>query len=317
MDPQVQQKLMVWGALIPGAIALVVLALAWWLVSRRAARSDADGEQADGSETRRDGPRWLLPVLLAGGFLGASAAQFASIPLWPGDNSYRLPHALGLVAVLGVVEGLVRLPTLAAFALRAVCYAGVFWMLSWGYRGNEMIFASGWVYGGWWALGALGAALLATAHEESSERTPAWVDALVWMLVLGGASPVLYFNGYASGPIALTGILAVLGPMAVAGAIAPDARLSRGGVTVLVGAVLIMALGAAVHSELRSVPAGLMLVMAAGVGVLAPRCGKRLPVLINRAVIAALLLGGAGLLAHHEARALEAPDEDDPYADYE
>jgi len=317
MDPQVQQKLMVWGVLVPGVVALVALVLAWWLSARRAALREYEQSDGDGAPAPGGGPRWLLPALLALGFAGANSAQFASIPLWPGDNTYRLPHALGLVAILGIVEGFVRLPTLAAFALRVLVYAWVFWMLSWGYKDNELIFASHWVYGGWWALGALGAALLATAHEESSERTPGWIDALVWLLELGGASPVLFFNGYASGPIALTGILAVLGPMVIAGAIAPRARLARGGVTVLAGAVLIMAIGATVHSEIRSVPAGLMLLAAACVGVLAPRSGRRVPVLVNRGVIAALLLAGAGLLAHHEARALEAPDGDDPYADYE
>jgi len=307
MDPQVQRQLMIWGVGAPGVLALVVLVLGWWIHARREAlRGGAEGDAAP-----RPGPRWLLPVLLGVGTFGAVSAQYASIPLWPDDNSYRVAHAMALVALLAIVEGFVRLAPLLGFALRVLSYSGAFWMLSWGYRDNGMIFSSLWVYGAWWAFAALGGALLATAHDEVSERTPAWVDALVWVLVLGGASPVLYFNGSASGPIALTGVLSVLGAMVIAGAIAPQARLARGGVTVLVGASVVVGIGATVHSEIRSTPAALMLALAAGVGVLAPRCERRIPVLVNRAVIAALLLGAAALVAHHEHAALGA---EDPYA---
>lgn len=317
MDPQVQQKLMVWGAGVPGVLTLVVLLALWYLHTRKVSLDEGHDEDAP----KRSGPRWALPVLLALGFLGANSAQYASIPWWSSDNSYRLPHALGVVALLGVLEGFVRVPRLLGFVLRVITYGGVFAMLAWGYKGNEAIFASEWVFFGWMGVGASLAALLATLHEDASESAPGWVDALGWLGVLGAASPVLFFNGYATGPLVLTGILSVLGVCVLVGALCSTFRLARGGVTVLVGAVLVVAIGATVHSEIRSVPAGVLLLGAASTGVLVKREGsKTIGYLLTRAVIAVLLIGGAGALAYHEHAALESGDDSgeyDPYAGYD
>ena len=321
MDPQVQQALMLWGGLIPGAVSFVLLLGAWYLHTRAEALRDDPETEQDGDERGarpKDGPRWLLPLLLFGGFLGANSAQYASIPWWPADNTYRLPHALAIVALLGFVEGLVRLPALVAFVLRALVYGAVFWVLAWGYRDNTMIFGSVWDFGGYWALAALGAALLASAHEAPSSKTRGWVDSGLWILVLGGAMPTLFFNGYATGAMVLGGVLSVLGAAAVVGLICGPLRLSRGGVTTLVGVALVMAIGASVHSGLNSLPAGLLLIGAVGAGTVAPRCTKSLPTLVTRGVIAALFLGAAAALAHHAQSAIESGGSDtyDPYSEY-
>ena len=261
-----------------------------------------------------------MPVLLVVGFIGAVSAQFPSFQWWPGDNTYRLPHAMVLLGVLGVTEGLFRFNTLAAFVVRSLIYAGIFWILSSGYRDNDLIFANDWAYYGWWGVAAMIPALLSTLHEQGSESTPGWVDAGCWMLVLGGMMPTLFFNGYATGATVLPGILAVLGPAAVVGLICKPLTLKRGAISVLMGIVLIVFVGSSVHSELRSLPPAILLLGAVCTGILRFDGESVFRYIIVRAGIAAVLLGGAALLAHHEHAAVDGGDdtgEYDPYADYE
>jgi hypothetical protein len=318
MDPQVQQKLMIWGAAIPLGAALVVLFALWFVHARRQALAEGDPEQA-AVAAHRVGPRFVLPVLLALGFVGANSAQYGGFGLeWSSNNTYRLPHAMILVALLGLIEGIVRLHTLVAFLARTLVYGGAFWILAEGYRSNEAIFGSSWDFWGYAALASMGAALLATVHEESSEKGPGWVDALGWLGVLAASGPVLFFNGYATGPIVLAGVMSVLGAALLVALVVKDVRLSRGGVTTLVGAALIVAIGASVHSEYRSLPAALLLVGAVSSGALVRRGGRVTGYVLTRAAIALLMIGAAGALAYHAHSSAESGsgDEYDPYADY-
>lgn len=318
MDQQVQQELMIWGAAIPLGVALLVLFALWFIHARRQALAEGDPELG-AIAARRVGPRFVLPVLLALGFVGANSAQYPGFGLeWSNVNANRLPHAMILVAVLGLIEGIVKLHTLVAFLARTLVYGVVFWILSSGYKDNESIFGSSWDFWGYAALASMGAALLATIHEESSERGPGWVDALGWLGVLGASGPVLFFNGYASGPIVLAGVMSVLGAALLVSFVVKDLRLSRGGVTTLVGAALIVAIGASVHSEYRSLPAALLLIGAASSGALVRRGGRVTGYVVTRAAIALLMTGTGGALAYHAHTEAEAgaPDEYDPYADY-
>ena len=318
MDPQVQHQLMIWGGAFPAGLAIVLLLIFWSIHTRKAMWTES--ESGEPSSDTRVGPVWLMPVLLVVGLIGAVSAQFPSFQWWPGDNTYRLPHAMVLLGVLGLVEGIFRLNALGAFVLRSLAYAGVFWILASGYRENDLIFADDWAYYGWWGVAALSPALLATLHEQSSKSTPGWIDAGCWMLVIGGMMPMLFFNGYATGATVLPGILAVLGPAAVVGLICKPLTLQRGATSVLIGIVLMMLIGASVHSELRSLPALILLLGAACTGLLKLEGTSAFRYILLRAGIAAVLLGGAALLAHHEHVAVDRVDdagEQDPYADYD
>lgn len=318
MDPQVQHELMIWGGAFPAGLAIVLLLIFWSIHTRKAIW--AEDESGDEVITK-SGPVWLLPILIVVGFVGAVSAQFPSFQWWPADNSYRLPHAMILIGLLGMLEGFIRISTPAAFILRMLAFAGVFWLLASGYRASEAVFADDWAFFGWWAVAALIPALIATLHEQSSVKTPGWVDAGCWMLMLGGMMPSLFFNGNATGSTVLPGVLAVLGPAAVVGLICKPLHLSRGAITALVGVVLIVMIGSSVHSELRSLPAAILLIGAACTGLLHFDGKSVIKYVLIRAGIAAVLLGGAAALSYHEHDRIDSggavDGEVDPYADYD
>ncbi len=321
MDPQVQQQLMIWGGAFPAGLSIVLLLVFWWIHTRKAMWVDENSEDESIDEpVAQSGPVWLLPILIVVGFVGAVSAQFPSFQWWPADNSYRLPHAMIVVGILGMLEGFVRISTPSAFLLRVLAFAWVFWLLASGYRSSEVVFADDWAYFGWWAIAALIPALLATLHEQSSEKAPGWVDAGCWMLVLGGMMPTLFFNGNATGSTVLPGVLAVLGPVAVVGLICKPLTLSRGAVTALIGAVLVVMIGSSVHSELRSLPAAILLIGAVCSGLIHFDGKSVFKYILIRVGIASLLLGGAAALSYHEHDLIEngsgEAGEYDPYADY-
>ncbi|MFK7760094.1 MAG: hypothetical protein AB8C13_09110, partial [Phycisphaerales bacterium] len=230
MDPQVQQQLMIWGGAFPAGLSIVLLLIFWSIHTKRVIWQ-ADEENENKSSSNTPGPVWLIPILLVVGLIGAISAQFPSFQWWPNANSYRLPHAMILVGILGVIEGFIRIPIMLAFWIRAVFYAGVFWILASGYRESDVVFSDDWSYFGWWAIASLAPAMLATLHNQSSEKTPGWIDAGFWMLVLGGMMPTLFFNGYATGATVLPGLLAVLGPAAAVGLLCKPLTLHRGAIT--------------------------------------------------------------------------------------
>ena len=138
MDPQLQDRLMIYGGFIPGAISLILLMAAWYIHAFKKSRIDhVDDDQGDDEDgkgrTVSAGPRWMLPIMLAIGFAGADYAANYEFHLWPDGNNYRFTHAIALIAIVGVLEGVVRLPLLVGFVLRMLGYGGAFWMLAEGY----------------------------------------------------------------------------------------------------------------------------------------------------------------------------------------
>lgn len=322
MDPQVQQQLMIWGGAFPAGLSIVLLLIFWSIHTRRAMWTEDEDhdEQPTTKPTTRPGPVWLLPLLIATGLIGAVSAQFPSFEVWPSDNTYRLPHAMVLIALVGLLEALVKPSALVMFMARVLAFGGVFCILASGYRANDIVFANDWSYFGWMGIAAITPALLAMIHEQNSKEIPGWIDAGCWMLVLGGMMPTLFFNGSATGSTILPGVLAVLGPAAVVGLICKPMTLSRGTITALVGVVLIVMIGSSVHSELRSLQAALFLIGAVCTGMIRKEGTSTLRYILVRAGIAAVLLGGAAALAHHEHQQLNnssGSSEYDPYAEYE
>ncbi|MGV6813974.1 MAG: hypothetical protein ACWA5W_03075, partial [Phycisphaerales bacterium] len=168
MDPQLQQRLMIYGGLIPGALALVLLLAAWYIHAFAQSRVDhLDHVDAEGdAELARvsDGPRWLLPMLLAIGFAGADYAANETFQLWPEANNYRYTHAIGLIMLVGLIEGLVRLPMVLGFVVRVLGFGGAFWMLSEGYVPG--VFADSSVLIGSTIFASLAGALVATGVDR-------------------------------------------------------------------------------------------------------------------------------------------------------
>ncbi len=316
MDPQIQQRLIMFGGLIPGAIAMVVLLAAWYIHAFKASRIDHAEDGSDEESGRRsDGPRWVLPILLAVGFVGADYASNDSFQLWPEANNYRFTHAIGLVMLVGVIEGLVRLPMTIGFVLRAVGFGGAFWMLSEGYVPG--VFADSSVLIGSAIFAGLASSLVASAADRNSEETPAWVDSISWLVIAGASMPIFLQNYFSTGAGIPTGASAVFVSTLIVGLIFRDLRLSRGGVTVLVGFMLTMLVGSIIQTGVVNLPAALLLALSPMV-MMVPRVGKSNWRLLGaRLVMLGAVLGSsAGLIFMAGSHDADAGESGDSYMDY-
>ncbi|MEX0876043.1 MAG: hypothetical protein WD114_01170 [Phycisphaerales bacterium] len=323
MDPQLQQRMMIYAGLIPGAVALVLPLAGWYFHAFRASR--IDHAEGDTPRSAGDGPRWLLPLLLGLGFAGADYAANATLHLWPDGNNYRFTHAIALITLVAVIEGFFRLPLLLAMLLRLLAYAGAFWMLAEGYI--DGVFGGPAPFVGWLLVAGIGAMLLATAADRADDphyppeadhaATPGWVDAITWIVIAAGMMPIFYFNNFAIGARMPAGIIAVLTSTLIVSLIFKDLRLSRGGITVLIGLPLTMLTGSFVQTG-AAFPPSLVLVALAPCVVLLPMPASS-PVrrLLARLILLVVILGSA--LATLQWSQAPHPGEDttdDPYADY-
>ncbi len=326
MNPQLQERLMMFGGMIPGAVSLVLLLGAWYVHAFRKSREDHLEDEVfdeDGAEEAQvhaacaglGGPRWLLPMLLAGGFAGADYAANEVFHLWPDGNNYRFTHAIVLIALVGVVEGLVRLPMLVGFVVRALGFGGAFWMLAEGYVGS--VFVDSPMFVGSAIFAALASALVGSAIDRQSEETPAWVDSISWIIIAGASMPIFLQNHFSTGAMIPAGIIAVLVSTLIVGLIFRDLRLSRGGVSVLVGFMLTMLTGSIIQTGAVNLPAVLLLALSPMVMLVPGRSRSSFGLLLMRVVLLVLVLGAAGGLMAYGGGGDGDGGEVDPYAEYE
>ncbi len=314
---------MVYGGLIPGAISLVLLLAAWYIHAFKKSRADhLDDDVFDEDEGEEEravrpatGPRWLLPMLLAGGFAGADFAANDVFHLWPDANNYRFTHAIVLIALVGVVEGLVRLPMLVGFVVRVLGFGGAFWMLAEGYVGS--VFVDSAMFVGSAVFAALAGALIASAIDRQSEDTPAWVDSISWLVIAGASMPIFLQNFFSTGAMIPAGIIAVLVSTLIVGLIFRDLRLARGGVTVLVGFVLTMLVGSIIQTGAVNLPAVLLVGLSPMVMVVGGKGMSGFGQLGARLVLLGMILGSSAVLMAYAGDGEAGGDEVDPYAEYE
>lgn len=313
---------MMFGGLIPGAVSLILLMAAWYLHALRQSRVDhlddaAEDEHEDrASPEALGGPRWLLPMLLAGGFAGADFAANDVFHLWPDANNYRFTHAIVLIALVGVVEGLVRLPMLVGFVLRVLGFGGAFWMLGEGYVGS--VFADSSMFVGSAVFAALAGALVATAIDRQSEDTPAWVDSISWLIIAGASMPIFLQNFFSTGAMIPAGIIAVLVSTLIVGLIFRDLRLARGGVTVLVGFMLTMLVGSIIQTGVVNLPAVLLLAASPMVMLVKIKGPSGVKLMFTRLILLGIVLGSSAGLLQWAAGAGESDDTGtDSYMDGE
>jgi hypothetical protein len=289
MDPQIQERLMIYGGFAPGAIALVLLMTAWYIHAFKKSRIDhAEGDEPIKST---DGPRWMLPIVLALGFAGADYALSYSFHFWPTSNNDRFTHAITLIALAGMIEGVVSLPMLVGFLVRVVAFGGAFWMLGEGYR--ETVFGGTEIFVGSAVFAALAAAMIATASDQSSEETPAWVESITWLVIAGASMWIFLQNQFAIGAMIPAGIIAVLVAALIVGLIFREFRFSRGGVSVLVGYLLAMLTGSIIQSGAVYLPAVLLLALSPMVTLVTLKDSSRLRLLLTRLALLVVILGSA------------------------
>tara|TARA_R110002072_G_scaffold150953_1_gene299745 strand:- start:86287 stop:87264 length:978 start_codon:yes stop_codon:yes gene_type:complete len=317
MDPQVQERLMMFGGFIPGAVSMLLLMAAWYLHAFKASRVDHDEHHADdeyeddGESTRRSiGPRWVLPIMLALGFAGAVYAVDEQQKLWPDSNADRFLHAMVIIGLVGVIEGLVRLPVLVGFVVRFFGFTVAFWMLAEAYVtifGDHSIFVGSAIFAG------LVSSLLVAGADRSSEDTPAWVDAGSWLIIAGASMPIFFQNNFSLGAMYPAGVIAVLVSTGVTGLVFKDLRFARGGNTVLVGMLMALMVGSIIQTGAVNLPAVMLLGVAPMVLLVPLKSASGVRRLLARLVILAAVLGASGGLMIQSSSA----DAGDGYDDYE
>ena len=68
MDPQLRMTLTLFGGVLPGIVAFLTLFIAWGIHARRSTVREIESETAEPT----DGPRWVVPMLIASGLLACS-----------------------------------------------------------------------------------------------------------------------------------------------------------------------------------------------------------------------------------------------------
>ena len=304
IDPQLKERLMLYGGLIPGAISLIVMMSVWYLHAFSQSRADHidDGYEDEFEESERKphsksiGPRWALPMLLVVGFVGADYASNEIFHLWPQSNNYRYPHAIGLIMLAAIVEGLISLPILLGFATRLLAFGGAFWMLSEGYV--DAVFGDSATFVGYTVVAAVAASLISTAADRNSEEMPGWIDSITWLVIAGGSMPILLANHFAIGAMIPAGIIAVLVSTLITSLIFRNLRLSRGGVTVLVGVMLTMLTGSIVQTGADNLPALLLLGVSPMVVAIPLKGVGGIKQLLIRLILLVVILGSSGGLMY-------------------
>lgn len=298
MDTQLQQRLMLFAGFIPGGIAFALLLVAWYLHALRDSRTDLD----DSDEPRKagQGPRWMLPLVLAMGVAGADYAINDTFQIWPDSNNDRLPHAAALLALAAVIEGLVKLPLLVSVLIRAIAYAGVFWMLSEGYT-DTILGGSGNLIA-YTLFAAIITSLIATAADTSTQhnnpdRRLGWVDAACWILILAVTMPVLFKNNYAQGAMYPAGLISVLTSALIVGLIFRSFSIARGGITLIVGFMLMMLTGTIVQSGVNTLPSVLLAASLPLIMLIPLRTNSGVRRFLARAVLITTVGGLAALIA--------------------
>lgn len=316
IDPQLKERLIMYGGLIPGAIALLVMMSVWYAHAFLKAKAGGDelDDEGSASSSKRDGPRWALPILLAIGFAGADYASNEVLHLWPDSNSYRFTHAIVLITLAAIAEGLFTIPLLLGFVSRMLAYSGAFWMLAEGYETS--VFGDSATLIGSTLFAGIAASLISIASGRASEDTPGWVDSISWLVIAGATMPILLYNHFSIGAMIPAGIIAVLASTLLVSLIFRDVRISRGGVTVLVGFMLTMLTGSIVQTGAENLPAVMLLALAPMVTLVPMRGVHGFRQLLARLILLVVILGSSGGLMYASHAGDDSIDETDPYADY-
>ncbi|NQX95540.1 MAG: hypothetical protein HRT64_11600 [Erythrobacter sp.] len=318
MDPQMQERLMTYAGFIPGTIAMVLLLAAWYFHAFKASRTDLDDdlleEEADEPRPVSPGPRWLLPILLAVGVAGADYAINDGFQMWPDSNNDRFTHAILLIALVGVAEGLVKLPLFVAFAMRLLAYAGAFWMLTEGY--TEVVLGSTANLIGYTLAAALATALVATAADRNAvknhhDRKLGWLDALTWVMIMGAIMPVSLKNEFAIGSMLPAGIIAVMVSATIVGLVFSSFSIARGGISTLAGFVMMIFAGICVQAELTNLPSVLLAMLLPLVTTIPLVTESRIRRLIARAILIGVVGGSAALFAFQPTQVFGDPAGED------
>jgi hypothetical protein len=299
-----EAKLALFGGVIPGLFSGVVLLVAWLLHARRQQQTEPDRASR--------GPVWLAPPLITLAYAFGDYSKNNLPQLWPDSNNHRYVHAVALIGLLGLLTGLVRLPIVAAYPLRAAVMGGAFWMLVEGYHPHAVPSVQ---FYGWLAASALVGAGIITAAEIGAAHLRRGSAPGVLLIACAGAGPVLLLGNLSYGMHGIVPMIAFCSAALIVGLIVSRFRLDRGGATVITGVILVLAIGAGFQNEVVSMTSLLLLAMSPAALAVAAALKERawwLRLVAAGAAVAVLV--GSSLVTAQIAQ--PEPDPDDPYAGY-
>jgi len=304
-------KLALFGGVIPGLISGIALLAAWWLHTKRGKKPESRDQETKPDRAPK-GPVWLAPPLLALAYALGDYSKNNLPQLWPDSNNYRYVHAVALIALLGLLHSLVRLPMWIAYPIRAAVMGGVFWMLVEGYHPHAVPSVQ---FYRWMAATAILGAGIMTSAEIGAARLRRGLAPAAYLIISAGAGPVLLLSNLSYGMHGIVPMIAFCSAALIVGLIVKTFRLDRGGASVISGVVIVLCIGAGFQNEVVSMPALLLLAGSPAALLLAVPLAKRRWWIRLLAVGAATgVLVGASLLTVQLAQ--PQPDPDDPYADY-
>lgn len=307
MDQRLLLSLTLLGGVLPGVIALITLFLFWMLHAHRANMKELEFANPVVS----DGPRWLLPVLLAIGAIACDLVINAGMRVWPQSATERYVHVFMLLGLLGFVEGLIRWPIVMVLIARILAYASIVWMLASPYVQSEILTNQELV--AWMALAGVGGAVLAQHSDRALRHTKAWNASLVFILVLGGLMWIFNSMFFAYGSQTLIGPIAVLVNVCIVSLLFKRVRVSRGGISFIVGMLIAYMVGTGIQNEPNYI-AGIALLALLPLAASIPGKGG-FRSLLTRAGAVLLLLGIVGGMIQWQST-LDSSD-DAGYDEYE
>ncbi len=303
MDPQLRMTLTLFGGVAPGVVAFLALFIAWGIHARRSTVREIESEAAEPT----DGPRWVVPMLIAGGLLACDWIINSGVIAWPTSATERYFHAITLIGLLAMAEGLLRVPGIVTIAIRAVGYGVAIWMLASPYVASEILSQHDLI--GTIIIGGFGGSLIAHHADRAHETTSAWKAGIVQLLAFGGLMPIMFALGWAVGSMMLISVVAVLVNVVLVGLIFRRMRIARGGTSVLVGILVVLLCGAGIQSEPISLPA-LGAIALLPLAATMPGKDSIGTLFVRVAGVAVLLAATGGVLMAQSTPA------DDPYAEY-
>jgi hypothetical protein len=197
------------GIVLPGVVALAVLAVGWWRPRREARPRGA----------------WAAPIAFAAAFCIAFVRVNAGMPTWPpGEAIHRLFFAAPVLAIALLLIDLRKIPSLVRGAI-AVALAAVAFRYVLNFKWKMLPTMETWL---WIGLGVAVTAVWAASFAAHARRTSRATSPIALLLLTGATSLVFMMSDTQSYGLMEMGLVAAAVAALVVAFFAPRFSLADG-----------------------------------------------------------------------------------------